>query len=121
MNRGLQHIYHGILNVLRHYLLLPGDIVRVDADRDHPPQLVAAVELGNYVPAPFSGVFEPRFTPGRAVNEGELVAHLYDFEQVSRARFEVRAPRDGYILLQPFRAPTKKGDTMLVVAQEVAD
>ena len=51
LHQGLQHTYHGILNVLRHYLLLPGDIVRVDADRDHPPQLVAAVELGNYVPA----------------------------------------------------------------------
>ena len=119
--QGLQHAYHGIKNVLRHYQLLPGNIVSVDPDRGHPPRLVAAVELENYVPAPFTGVFEPCFKSGGAVNEGQLVGHLYDFEQVSRAPFEVRAPRDGYILLQPFQAPTKKGDTMLVIAQDVVD
>jgi predicted deacylase len=118
---GLQHAYHGIKNVLRHYRMLPGDIVKVDPNRGNPPRLVAAIELENYVPAPFTGVFEPLFKSGDAVNQGQLVGRMYDFEQVGRPPFEVRAPRDGYILLQPFQAPTKKGDTMLVIAQEVTD
>ena len=105
MYQGLQHAYDGLKNVLRHYQLLPGDIVRADPDWGNPPRLVAAIELENYVPAPFTGVFEPRFKSGGAVNESQLGGHLYDFEQVSRAPFEVHAPRDGYILLQPFKPP----------------
>jgi len=119
--QGLQHAYHGIKNVLRHYNVLSGDIVKVDPERGHPPRLVAAIELENYVPAPFTGVFEPLFKAGGAVKQGQLVGRLYDFQRVGSPAFEVQAPRDGYILVQPFQAPIKKGDTMLVIAQEVAD
>ena len=58
---------------------------------------------------------------GAAVETGQLVGWLYDFERLGEAPFAVRAPRSGYILLQPFQAPIKKGDTMLVIAQEVSD
>ena len=58
---------------------------------------------------------------GAAVEAGQLVGWLYDFERLGDAPQEVRAPRSGYILLQPFQAPIKKGDTMLVIAQEVKD
>jgi predicted deacylase len=119
--QGLQHAYHGIKNVLRYYKLLPGELVKVAPGRGTPPKLVSAIHLDEYIPAPITGVFEPLFEVGVAVEQGQLVGRLYDFERVGSPPLEVRAPRAGYILMQPFQAPIKKGDTMLVVAQEVVD
>lgn len=120
LRQGVAHAYQGIKNVLHHYGMLPGSITPVDPSRGHPPRLVAATSLDNYVPAPISGYFEPIHEVGAAVAAGELVGRLYDFERVTAPALEVRAPNDGYILLQPFAAPTAKGVTMLVIAQEVA-
>lgn len=117
--RGVAHAYAGIKNVLRHYGMLPGAIESVDPGRGSPPRLVSAVSLDRYVPAPTSGVFEPVHEVGAAVGAGDLVGRLYDFERVGAPPAEVRAPRDGYILLQPFGAPVAKGETMLVIAEEV--
>jgi predicted deacylase len=120
LRQGVAHAYHGIKNVLRHYGMLPGAIEPVDPARGHPPRLVAATSLDDYVPAPISGYFEPLHEVGAAVGAGDLVGRLYDFERVGAPPLEVRSPRDGYILLQPFAAPTSKGVTMLVIAGEVA-
>jgi len=120
LRQGVAHAYQGIRNVLHHYGMLPGSIMPVDPSRGHPPRLVAATSLDDYVPAPVSGYFEPVYEVGAAVAAGELVGRLYDFERVAAPPLEVRAPHDGYILLQPFAAPTAKGVTMLVIAQEVA-
>jgi predicted deacylase len=116
---GTAHAYHGIKNVLRYYGMLPGPIEKVDTQRPSPPKLISAIELENYVPAPVSGAFEPRLDVGDPVSRGELVGWLHDFERVGAAPIEVRAPRDGYIMLQPFAAPILKGTTMLVIAEEV--
>lgn len=120
LRRGVAHAHTGILNVLRHYGMLDGAIEPVDPSRGRPPRLVAATSLEDYVPAPVSGVFEPLHEVGAAVGAGELVGRLYDFERVGAPALEVLAPRDGYILMQPFQAPTQKGATMLVIAKEVS-
>jgi predicted deacylase len=116
--QGVRHAYQGIRNVLHHYGLLPGEVQRVDPDRDHPPRLVEAIDLESYTPAPFTGVYEPKWPVGTRVEEGQLVGWLYNFELVGVPPLPVHAPRDGYILLQSFQAPVNKGDTMLVIAQE---
>jgi hypothetical protein len=41
-------------------------------------------------------------------------------EQPDAAPAELRAPRSGYLLMQAFQAPTARGTTILVVAEEVA-
>lgn len=119
LRQGVQHAYQGIQNVLRHYGMLPGAIVKIDMGRMTPPRLVSATALESYIPAPITGYFEPVYDVGAAVSQGEMVGRLYDFERVGDPPLAVHAPRDGYILMQPFQAPIHKGDTMLVVAQEV--
>ena len=121
LRQGVQHAYHGIQNVLRHYRMLPGATIKIDPSRTTPPRLVSATSLESYIPAPISGYFEPVLDVGAAVRQGELVGRLYDFERVGDPPLAVSAPRNGYILLQPFQAPLRKGDTMLVVAEEVGD
>jgi predicted deacylase len=120
-HQGVRHAYEGIKNVLRHYKMLPGEIVKVDPARATPPRLVSAIHLDEYVPAPITGAYEPLVEAGAPVTQGQLVGRLYDFERVGDPPLEVQAPRDGYVLMQPFQAPIHKGDTMLVVAQEVTD
>ena len=120
-HQGVRHAYEGIKNVLRHYGVLPGEVVKIDTARPTPPRLVSAIHLDEYIPAPITGVYEPLVAVGAAVGAGQQVGWLYDFERVGDPPIPVHAPRDGYVLLQPFEAPIHKGATMLVIAQEVAD
>lgn len=119
LHRGVLHATEGIKNVLRHYGILPGAVQKVDPARGVPPRLVSAVHLDDYVPAPISGVYEPLLPVGSAVQAGQLVGRLYDFERVGEPPQPIHARRDGFILMQPFQAPITKGDTMLVIAQPV--
>jgi predicted deacylase len=116
---GVKHAYTGIKNVLRHYRMMPGAIERVDPDRSHPPRLVAALHLDEYIPAPISGYFEAAQEAGAPVTKGQVVGWLYDFEVVDQPPLVITAPSTGYVLLQPFQAPTRKGDTMIVIGQDV--
>ncbi len=121
LHQGVRHAYEGIKNVLRHYGILPGEIARIDPARATPPRLVSAIHLDEYIPAPISGIFEPLMPVGSPVERGQLVGRLYDFERVGDPPLPIHAPRDGYVLMQPFQAPTAKGATMLVIAQDVPD
>ena len=62
--KGTLHAYEGIKNVLRHYGVLEGDIVKIDPNRPRPPRFVQAVNLEDYIPCPRNGVWEPKI--GRA-------------------------------------------------------
>ncbi|MBI5880472.1 MAG: succinylglutamate desuccinylase/aspartoacylase family protein [Chloroflexi bacterium] len=115
---GVRHAYEGIKNVMRHYGMLGGAIERIAPNRPNPPRLVSAIHLDEYVPAPISGYFEPVLDVGAPVKQGDLVGRLYDFEMVDSPPIAVTAPRDGYVMLQPFQAPVLKGNTMLVIGQE---
>lgn len=117
--QGVRHAYEGIRNVLRHYGVLPGAVERIAPERATPPRLVEAVHLDQYIPAPASGVYEALQEAGGWVEQGQLVGRLYDFEQVESRPHEIRAPRSGWLIRQPFQVPVAKGDTTIVVAQEV--
>jgi predicted deacylase len=119
--RGIRHAYQGIKNVFKYYRVLPGEIERVDPARPNPPRLVSAIHLNEYIPAPITGYYEPLYAPGVPVAQGQLLGNLYDFEEIDRAPSPITAPVDGYLLMQPFRAPIRKGDTAIVIGQEVKD
>lgn len=116
---GVRHAYEGIKNVMRHYGVLAGDVVKVDPGRPTPPRLVAAIHLNEYIPAPTTGVFEQIMEVGQWVEEGQLLGTLYDFERVDYAGTPIYAQTNGYLIMQPFQAPVTKGETMIVIAKEV--
>jgi predicted deacylase len=120
-SRGVRHAYEGIKNVMKHYGVLPGEIVRVDPARPHPPRLVSAIHLDEYIPAPITGYYEPLHTVGVAVEQGQRLGTMYDFEEIERAPIPMLAPRAGYLIMQPFQAPIKKGETAIVIGQEVKE
>jgi predicted deacylase len=115
--RGIRHAYEGARNVLKHYRVLPGEVTRIDPSIT--PRVVKAIGLSEYIPAPFSGIYEPATALGSSVEEGQILGRLYDFERVEAPPTEVRAPHAGWLMAQTFNAPVVKGDTMIVVANEV--
>jgi predicted deacylase len=117
--QGTRHVYEGILNVLRHLGMLPGEVERIQPPAAPAPKLVQAVHLDDYLPAPVSGIYEPLYELGTAVEAGQIVGRIHDFERPDAPPLELRAPRAGYLLMQAFQAPTAKGTTILVIAEEV--
>ncbi|MCI0422153.1 MAG: succinylglutamate desuccinylase/aspartoacylase family protein [Acidobacteria bacterium] len=117
--KGTLHAYEGIKNVLRHYGLLPGEVVKIDPARLAAPRFVQAVNLEDYIPCPRNGVWEPAVELGIDVQEGDLLGRLHDFFDHSSEPLEIRAHRSGVVSMLHFAAQCKKGLTLYVIAQEV--
>jgi predicted deacylase len=118
---GVNHAYEGVKNVLRHYGVLSGPVKAIDPKRGTPPRLVAAIHLNSYIPSPITGVFEPNQEVGAWVDEGQLIGRLYDFERIDIPPLAITAHKAGYLIRQPFQVPISKGETMIVIADEVKD
>jgi len=117
--KGVSHAYEGFKNVLRHYGMLPGKIVKIDPERPSPPRLVDASRLEDYIPAPRTAIWEPLVELGADVRKGDLVGRLHDFSDHSSAPLEIRAHRAGALLMMHFPAHIAKGVTLFVIAQDV--
>lgn len=115
---GTRHAYEGIKNVLRHYGILPGEIVKIDPARAQPPRLVAAPSLEDYVPCPADGIWEPVIEIGADVSEGDLIGRLHDFSDHSAPARPIRAHRSGVVAMMHLGAVTRKGVTLYMIAQE---
>lgn len=116
---GVRHAYEGFKNVLRHYGMLPGKVVKIDERRSSSPRLVDASRLEDYVPAPRTGIWEPLVVLGADVRQGDLIGRLHDFSDHSSAPLEIRAHRAGALLMMHFPAHIQKGVTLYVIAQDV--
>src|SRR5579871_2342139 len=116
--KGVLHAYEGVKNVLRHYAMLPGQPVKIDPDRSSPPRLVDASNLEDYIPAPRTGIWEPLVDLGDDVKKGQLVGRLHDFGDHSADPLEIRAHRDGALLMMHFPAHISKGVTLFVIARD---
>jgi predicted deacylase len=119
--RGIAHAYEGVKNVLRHYGMLSGDVVRVDRARPTPPRVVRAPHLADYVPCPVNGIWEPVVTPGADVHQDQLLGRLHDFADHTSAPLEVAAHRSGVVIALHFAAVCKRGSTLYVIAEDVAE
>ena len=92
--RGIAHAYEGVRNVLRHYGMLPGDVIRVDPARPTPPRLVQAPHLADYVPCPVERRSGSRWwCPATTCAKGQLLGRLHDFADHASAPLEVTAHR----------------------------
>ncbi len=116
---GTLHAYEGIRNVLRHYDLLSGPIVKI-RPKDAPAAILArADEVSDYIPCARDGVWEPAVDLGQEVQSGELLGRLHDFADHSSLALEIRAHRAGYVLMLHLSARVRKGVTLYVIAEEL--
>ncbi len=117
--KGTRHAYEGIKNVLRHYGLLEGEIVKIDPARPAPPRFVQAINLQDYIPCPHNGVWEPTVEVGIDVKEGDLLGRLHDFSDHSSRPLEIRVHRSGVLMTLYFGAVCRKGLTLYTIGQDV--
>jgi predicted deacylase len=115
---GVKHAYEGVLNLLRRYRLLEGEVQKVDRDRPAPPRIVSAPNLEDYVPCPASGIWEPRVDLGQEVKAGEIIGFLHDFNDHSSEPLEIRSHRAGVLIMMHAPAQSAKGVTLYVIAQD---
>jgi predicted deacylase len=116
---GVKHAYEGIVNVLRHYGLLEGQVRKIRPDGLPSQKLVKADQLDSYVPCPHDGVWEPVADLGDHVTAGQIIGRLHDFSDHSSPALDICAPRDGYLAMMHLSARPVRGQTLYVVAEEV--
>jgi predicted deacylase len=116
--RGVRHAYEGTKNVLRHYGLLDGEVVRIDPDRPTPPRMVKAPYLTDYIPAPCSGIWEPVVVPGEDVHKGDLIGRMHDFSDHTSEPLDIRAHKTGVMIALFFAARYRKGLTLYVIGED---
>lgn len=117
--QGVRHAYGGVLNVLRRYGLLPGEIEDLRPPGLDRQRVVWATDIDGYVTAPCAGIAEPLVPLGARVAAGTPVARLHDFERLDEPGVTIRADRDGYVLVRRFRAQTEQGDVVMVIGSEM--
>jgi predicted deacylase len=116
---GVRWAQHGTRNVMRRFGLLDepvADLTTPGLDRQ---RIVSATDIDRYVTAPCSGISEPLVPVGAFVQRGQPVTRIHDFERWDEPAIEIAADQDGYVMCRKFRAATKQGEVIMVIAQEV--
>lgn len=116
---GVRWAQHGTLNVMRQYGLLDEPVVDLTAPGLDRQRVLSATDIDRYVTAPVSGISEPLVPIGAFVQKGQPVARIHDFERFDEAPVEILADGDGYVMCRKFRAETKQGEVVMVIAEEV--
>jgi predicted deacylase len=117
--KGVLHAYEGVKNLLRHYGHLQERVRRIDPNRDGEPRLVSAPDLEAYVPAPRDGIWEPSVDLGAPVSEGAVIGYLHDFSDYDRSPLEIRANRQGVLIMMHAPAACSRGVTLYVIARDL--
>jgi predicted deacylase len=116
--KGVRLGYEGVLNVLRHYRMLPGAISKIDTQRDSAPRFVDARNLEDYVPCPRNGVWEPVVALGDDVQQGQLLGHIHDFSDHTAEPMSLYAHRSGVMIMMGAAARCDEGSTLYVIARD---
>jgi predicted deacylase len=116
--QGVRWAQHGVLNVMRHYELLPGPVENLLPPSFDRQRVVWATDIDRWITAPCDGVCEPLVPLGSYVTAGQPVTRLHDFDRVDEDGIEIRADQDGYVLVRRFRAVTRPGEMVMVIGQE---
>ncbi len=106
-NESIAQIERGVLNVLRHLQMLPGQAQMVEQ-----PMFIERSEV---LRSAATGIFYPLVERGHTVAKGALLGYVTDFfgQRVS----ELRAPFAGELLYILGTPPISKGEPLAMIAQ----
>lgn len=116
---GVRHAYEGVKNLLRFYGHLAEPILKVDSKRASAPRLVSAVDLESYQPAPQDGIWEPAVDLGDTVTAGITIGYIHNFSNHAAQPLEIRANKDGILIMMHAPAACARGVTLYVIASPV--
>ncbi len=100
----------GVLNVLMHAGILPGEPER------HSSINVDSHDAGCFITCEHSGLLELRNDLGDEVQKGDLIAVIHDTERTGTAPVEYHAKVDGILVGRHYPCLIKPGDNLAVIA-----
>lgn len=110
----------GLRNVLIHVGALKGR-AQTRAGLGKPPVILTqALNRGDYLLAPESGIFEIAVDLGAKVKRGQLVGFIHHLERPDRAPESIVAQSTGYLITMRAPCLTQQGDCVAVIAQPVS-
>lgn len=109
----------GLVNVLRHYGVLSGEVETRASLGLEPAVIVRATELENYLLAPDSGLWETFVDIGDRVAAGQLLGQIHFIDRPGRTPSPVHANNGGYVCTVRAIASTEQGDNVVVVGREI--
>ncbi|MDA0590867.1 MAG: succinylglutamate desuccinylase/aspartoacylase family protein [Planctomycetota bacterium] len=115
---GVEMLRHSarVRNVLHHAGILkecPNDPGTTE------PLVVAAEDEQDYIMSPSSGIYEPFFEIGDAVEAGQAVGQLHSIEHPERDPEKVFAASSGILFTRRSVPLTKQGECLAVITREV--
>ena len=116
---GVYWAYEGTLNVMRHHGLINEPVRNLTLSTYGPQRMVSAVNIDNWLTAPCGGISEPLKNVGEFVRKGEPVTRIHNFDRWDEPAATLVADLDGYVLARKFRAETKQGEVVMVIAEEI--
>jgi len=105
----------GVRNFLIHYGLIDGELEMPEG----PMITVDMPDASCYVQSEHSGLLELTVSLGEMVQQGDVLARVYDMSRTGAEPVEYRAQRDGVLIARRFPAKVGMGDTIAVVAEVV--
>ncbi|RCS54916.1 succinylglutamate desuccinylase [Bremerella cremea] len=114
---GVRYARHGVLAAAIHHEQMQGEIEPTGHHRSGTQVKLKTVDRACYCVAPFDGHFEPLIDCGVAVQEGDVVGLLHDFDHIDMPPHKVRAQVDGVVLAQAWAAAVPRGQHIVVVGR----
>lgn len=103
----------GLYRLLRHVGVLAGEVPPCDA-----PQMVTLVSADHSLYAQSDGVFDRHVSAGQSVKARELAGRMHHVTEPRRTSEDVRFPVDGFVLAHTNRGYVRRGDMLMLVAQD---
>ncbi len=116
---GVMYGRQGVLAAAIHHDQLRGEIEPIAHHKDGTQHRVEIVDRECYIPALFSGYYEPKVDCGQALKKGDLIGCLHDFDYIDAAPYEVRAGIDGILVTQAYAAAVSQAQQIAVVGRVV--
>ncbi|MGE3798186.1 MAG: succinylglutamate desuccinylase/aspartoacylase family protein [Thermomicrobiales bacterium] len=116
---GVKWAHHGTLNVMRHFGLLNEPVIDLTPTGLDRQRLISNTDIDRWITAPIDGISEPLVELGTFVKKGTAVTRIHDFGRWDEPGVDIVADQDGWVLCRKFKAETKQGEVVMVIAQEV--
>ncbi len=116
---GVKWAHHGTLNVMRHFGLLDEPLVDNTPPGLDRQRLISNTDIDRWITAPIDGISEPLVELGTFVRKGAPVTRIHEFDRWDEPGLDIVADIDGYVLCRKFRAETRQGEVVMVIAEEV--
>ncbi|MDH3688984.1 MAG: succinylglutamate desuccinylase/aspartoacylase family protein [Gammaproteobacteria bacterium] len=110
---------HGVMNILKHFNIIEGDIVTPDAQGRSPTKIARIQDTQCYVMSPDDGLYEPFVELGDRIEVGQPIGQVHYPQHVNKEPWTNIAPRSGFLLCKRPPGSVQRGDNVAIIAQHI--